>query len=74
MDPYKMRSIIVFDLFCNTIIVAMKYIDTICLETYSFWAFWSFSKQPPIIKGSIITLVRLSFLDPSTTLSKEMKT
>ncbi len=29
-----MRNIIVFDLFCNTIIGAMKYIDTIYPETY----------------------------------------
>ncbi len=77
MDPYKMRSIVVMNLFYNITIGALKYIKHIkhylAPKHMNLWAIWSFHKSPPIIKAFIITLVKLSLLNPLIIWSKEME-
>jgi p-aminobenzoyl-glutamate transporter AbgT len=77
MDPYKMRSIVVMNLFYNITIGALKYIKHIkhhlAPKHMNLWANWYFHKSPPIIKAFIITFVTLSLFNPLIIWSKEMR-
>jgi hypothetical protein len=73
MDPLRIRSITIMDIFCDINPCPLKNINTIYPKIDKLWAIWFRGKPPPIISASIITLVRLSFPELATIISKDIR-
>jgi len=72
MDPQIIKNICVMNLRCDTNFCALKNINTIKPQKQmSFWTIQFHGKL--ISRAYIISLLRLSFLELATTLSKNIR-